>query len=368
MFSVAIIFILVLGLLIFVHELGHFIAAKRAGIKVEEFGMGFPPRIFGFKKGETLYSLNLLPIGGFVKIYGEDELNKEEKDSNQADQKRAFFNQPISTRAKVLSAGVAMNFFLAMFLLIVGYGVGLPQAVEEGESANFRNSQIQVVEVAMDSPAQKAGIKIGDTVKGAEAGGVSFSFSNINEVQEFIDQRQGETILLAIQRGENMIEREIVPRDKHPENEGPLGIAMARTALVSYPWYEAIYRGIASSFYLLTAIVLGIGQIFWNLISSGETPDQIAGPVGIFNLAAQATELGYIYVLQLTVVLSINLAILNILPLPALDGGRLLFLAIEKIKGSPLSRKAERIAHAAGFVFLILLMLAITWQDIARIL
>jgi len=361
MFLAIVVFILVLGLLIFVHEFGHFVLAKRAGIKVEEFGFGFPPRIFGIRKGETLYSLNLFPLGGFVRIYGE--VRKDGKDPLR---KRAFYSQSALTRAGILVAGVTMNIILAALLLGLGHFIGLPALIDDSQTSNLDNVKVQILQVAFDSPAEQAKLKTGDTISELRYEDESISISTVGQVQSFINLHKGDEITLIAQRGDQMIEKQIVPREDHPDQEGPLGISLARTAIVSYPWYEAIVRGFISTFVLTWAILAAFGGILWQLITSGHLAVEIAGPVGIFDLTNQVAQLGFIYVLQFTAILSINLAILNILPIPALDGGRLLFLAIEKIKGSPISLKIEKFAHIVGFAFLILLMIAITWRDIVR--
>ena len=357
MLTTIIVFILILGLLIFVHEFGHFIVAKRAGVKVEEFGFGFPPRIFGIKKGETIYSLNFLPIGGFVKIHGEEGKPTDKQSPKDSDKRRAFYNKPIGIRAIILIAGVTMNLLLAAFLLSLGYWLGLPAMVDD-QTTNLEGVRIQITQVVFDSPASQAGIKMGDIIT---------QFNKVADMQKFVDEHKGQEITLTIQRGDEVLEKTLVPRVNHPENEGPLGIALARTAIVSYPWYRALIMGITSTVNLTWLIIVALGGLLWQLMMTGRLAIEIAGPVGIFNLTGQAAQLGFIYLLQLTALISINLAIINILPFPALDGGRLLFLAIEKIKGSPVSQKVERIAHTAGFAILILLMIAVTWRDIVRI-
>lgn len=357
MFLTIIVFILILGLLIFVHEFGHFIMAKRAGIKVEEFGFGFPPRIFGIKKGETIYSLNFLPIGGFVKIYGEEGKPTDKQSSKDSDKERAFYNKPIRTRAVILVAGVTMNLILAAFLLSIGYYLGLPEVVDD-QANDLTGARVQITQVVFDSPAGQAGIKMGDII---------VQFNKVIDLQEFVEAHKGEEITIVIQRGDKILEKTLVPRVKPPAEEGPLGIALARTAIVYYPWYRALIMGITSTVNLTWFIIVALGSILWQLIITGQLAIEIAGPVGIFSLTGQAAQLGFIYILQLTALLSINLAIINAFPFPALDGGRLLFLAIEKIKGSPVSQKVEKFAHTAGFVILILLMIAVTWRDVVRV-
>lgn len=366
MFLTIVAFVLVLGLLVFVHELGHFVMAKRAGIKVDEFGFGFPPRVFGIKRGETIYSINLLPLGGFVKIHGEDGLDG--KEIKEADKGRSFGDKPIRTRAIVLIAGVTMNLILAAFLLGFGHWIGLPTMVGDEEIvAGAREAKVQIVQVAFDSPADQAGVQMGDTIALLKAGSEEMEVEKVIQMQGFIDRHKGEEVTVVIQRGNEVLEKTMLARINPPENEGSLGVALARTAIVSQPWYKAIYLGFLDTINMTIAIVVALSGLLWQLISTGKTAIEGGGPVYIFNLTGQAAQLGFIYVLQLTAILSINLAIINILPFPALDGGRLLFLAIEKIKGTPISQNIERIAHTAGFALLILLMIAITWRDVARL-
>jgi regulator of sigma E protease len=359
-----IVFAIILGLLILVHEIGHFVTAKRAGVKVEEFGLGYPPRIFGIKKGETIYSLNLFPIGGFVKIAGE---NGPESDKRKTENKRVFYNQSVGKRAIILTAGVAMNFLLACLLLGIGHWIGLPSIVDDEMGANLKDAKVQFVQVASDSPASRAGISIGDSIKEFRISNSEFRIDTVSQMQGLISEHKGEEITLVIERGDEILEKTLIPRINPPANQGPLGVALAKTAIVSYPWHQALIKGIVSTVSLTWMITIAFGNLLWQLITTGHLTAEIAGPVGIFDFTAQATQLGFIYLLQLTALLSINLAIINILPFPALDGGRLLFLAIEKIKGSPVSQRIEGFTHTVGFVLLILLMLAVTWRDIIRL-
>ncbi len=364
MLLVVVVFILILGLLIFVHEFGHFIMAKRAGLRVEEFGFGFPPRLFGIKKGETIYSINLLPLGGFVKIYGEDRPASKKKE--KGGKKRAFYGQSIGSRAKILLAGITMNFLLAIPLLALGHFLGLPAIIGDEAPNGLKNIKVQITQVVFDSPAGQAGLMIGDTIVQLGVDGQKIGINKVKEVQQFVSEHQGEEIAVVIKRGNETLEKKIVPRVDYPDDQGPMGISLARTAIVSYPWYEAIVKGVVSTVTLTITIIVALAGLLWDLVSTGQVMGDVAGPVGIFSITSQVTKLGFIYVLQFTAVLSIHLAILNGLPFPALDGGRLLFLGIEKIKGSPINSKFERIANTAGFVILLLLMAAITWRDVVR--
>jgi regulator of sigma E protease len=359
MFLTIFIFILILGLLIFVHEFGHFVMAKRAGVKVEEFGFGFPPRIFGIKKGETIYSLNLFPIGGFVKIHGEEGQGKDDP--------RSFASKSVSQRFKIIVAGVTMNLALAALLLGMGHWLGLPSIIEDETTGYLNNPKVQIMQVMADSPAAQAGIIMGDTIKQLTINNEQLTINTVQEVQDFVEAHKGEEITLVIQRGDEILEKTLVPRENPPAEQGPLGVALVRTAIVSYPWYKALIMGVVSVVNLTWAIIIALAGLFWSLMTTGHLVAEVAGPVGIFVLTGQAAKLGFIYILQFTALLSINLAIINALPFPALDGGRLLFLVIEKIKGSPVSQQIEKSIHTAGFVLLILLMIAVTWRDVVKL-
>ncbi len=420
-----IVFIIILGLLIFVHELGHFLVAKKNGVRVEEFGFGFPPRLFGAqrvsiqeskpiafeqqkveltvesensfdgqelitkseiisqkevdlvtrikkwrwlwfgnKKGsepaseKTVYSINLIPLGGFVKIFGEDGQEKENH--------RSFAAKKIWRRALILAAGVAMNILLAIFLLSLGNIIGSPTVIEDNQ--NVEGAKVQITVVAPQSPAEQAGIKAGDTfIKMFGSSGQLLDITKVSQVQDFTEKNKGQEISVFLERGKNRIELKLTPRANPPQDEGAMGVGLARVANISYPWYRAIYEGFISTFGLIWLIIKALGILLWQLFSRGKVMGELTGPVGIFQITGQAAQMGFIYLLNLTALLSINLAIINILPFPALDGGRLLFLLIEKIKGSPVSQKIERTIHSAGFVFLIILMVLITVRDVIKL-
>jgi len=356
-----IIFILILGVLIFAHELGHFVSAKKSGVKVEEFGFGFPPRIFSFKKKETVYSLNAIPLGGFVKIFGEEQ--GEEKTTS----KFAFYNKPIWQRAIILVMGVIMNLVLAVVLLSIVHMLGVPTFVEQGQKANYRNIQIQIVEIAKNSPAEQTGIKIGDTIKKLGFNDEQVVINEIEDVQKFIAFHSGQEIVVEIQRGNQILDKTITPRVNPPKDEGALGIAMSKTGLVSYPWYQAILKGFETTGKLFITMITMFWLLIKTLILQGKMIGEVAGPVGIAVLTSQVVHLGWVYVLQFAAILSINLAIINILPFPALDGGRLLFLLIEKIKGKPIKFKTERVANTLGFAILIGLMIVVTLRDVIKL-
>ncbi len=357
----AIIFIIVLGVLVFVHEFGHFIFAKRAGMKVEEFGFGFPPRIWGVKKGETLYSINAIPFGGFVKILGEE--------GEQRDNPRSFSSKPVGPRLLVIIAGVTMNFFLAVALLMVtnflGLRIGL---VGDKTEANARNKEVQIIEVSKDSPADKAGIMLLDQVTGFKVNGSFQAVSNAEDVQNFVHENTGKTLTIVIQRNNQTLDKEIVPRVNPPVGQGALGVSLALTGVVSYPWYEAIWRGVYDAVILTINTVMGYFLLFKTLLFKGKLIADVSGPIGIATLTGQAARMGINYLMQFTAMISVNLAVLNVIRFPALDGGRALLIIIEKLKGSPVNKKAEQVVNTVGFALLIALMVYVTAKDIIRFL
>jgi regulator of sigma E protease len=376
----AVVFIVILGLLIFVHEFGHFITARRSGIKAEEFGFGFPPRALGiywnekkrryafvwgkkhFETKETIFSLNWIPLGGFVRIKGEDGSRAEEPDS--------FAAKSAWKRIVVLAAGVMMNFFLAWVLITSALMIGAPQPVEEGQPASGTalDSKIQISQVIKNSPAEQSGLKIGDELISCigTAPACKKRFTAIKEVQTYINENKGENIILSIKRGKSFLEIKSAPRQDFPVDQGPMGITLASTQIIQYPWYEAIGRGFMGTINLIILIVSTLFEIIKNIFMGQKVSVDVSGPVGIALITKQVTELGLVYIIQFAALLSINLGIINILPFPALDGGRILFILIEKIKGSPVSQKVEQAIHSSGFVLLLLLMVFITFRDLIR--
>ena len=354
-----IVFILILGLLIFVHELGHFLLAKKLGMKVEEFGFGFPPRIFGIKKGETIYSLNLIPIGGFVKILGEDNEKKGKKDP------KSFSSKPIWQRAVVLSSGVLMNFILAIIILSIGFSLGLPQILDPDlveSNVNIWNKRIMITYVAKDSPANKLGFQIGDQIISIDGR----KFIELDEFSQEIESKAGSKINLEIKKGDQTLQKEIIPRKYPPKEQGAMGVELAQVGTVAYPWYKAVVEGTRATWYTIEAIFVGLYKLVKTLVGPTEVALEIAGPVGIAALTGRVIEEGWIYVLQFIALLSINLGIINILPFPALDGGRLVFLGVEKIRGKKVNPKIENWTNQIGMMLLIALMIFITFRDVMR--
>lgn len=330
--------------------------AKRAGAKVEEFGFGFPPRIFGVKRGETVYSINWIPLGGFVKILGEDG---EEKGNP-----RSFSSKSRWQRFKMLAAGVVANIILAIVLFSIVAAIGVPTifgSVDEGK--NVKNVQVMILEVSDNSPAKDAGIKAGDFILSLGADSQRKDISQTKDVENFIEGNLGKEILFTIKRGTETLNLKAYARPETVKDQGATGISLGEVGIVSYPWYQAIWQGVLRTWDIAALIIITLYGLLKSLIVSGHISGQLTGPVGIAAMVGQTAQLGFVYLLQFTALLSVNLAIINALPFPALDGGRILFLAIEKIKGKPVSQETENLVHTIGFSLLILLMVLITFRD-----
>ena len=359
------IFLIVIAVLVLSHEFGHFIVAKWKGMRVDEFGFGFPPRLFGKQFGETFYSLNLLPFGGFVKIWGEDDVEG-------VNDSRNFASRSAWDRFLVLVAGVGMNFVLAYVLFTIGHGIGIPGVVGAGEDA--RDAMVRVVDVIPGSPAAEAGVKAGDSIlelipsSDTESSWhpVTVHVSEIEQVQNFVKTHAGGDITMVVERVNEELRLPIRLRKEAPAGEGLLGIAMAKVGIIRTAWYRAPWEGLLTTIATTKFVAGGLAFFFANIVSS-DVINSVAGPVGIAKVAGQASALGFAYLLQLIAVLSINLAILNILPIPALDGGRVLFLIIEKLRGKPIGVRVSQFAHTSGFIVLILLMLVVTYFDLTKI-
>lgn len=356
--------IILLSVLILIHELGHFLVARRAGILVEEFGIGLPPRIWGFRLGETLYSVNALPIGGFVRLHGESGVEE-----TIAEPERAFFSKPLNVRLAVLLAGVAMNFLFGVALLAVLLTIGAPAAFSPQLADELTDRRVELVAIAPNSPAEDAGLGKGDRLlKVAAADEVlTGELLNVNAVRELVAQNLGEELTLQILRGGEEVTVAIYARPDPPANEGPLGIAMADVGTLRYPWYRSMIEAARMGFVIAGNTFAAVYFVLKEIIVEGEVSPGVAGPVGIVQIAGDTFDLGIIRFVNFAVILTINLAVLNILPIPALDGGRILFLAIERVRGKPISRKVEQIFHGAGMLLLIALILLITIHDIRRL-
>ncbi|OHA08726.1 MAG: hypothetical protein A3B37_02650 [Candidatus Sungbacteria bacterium RIFCSPLOWO2_01_FULL_59_16] len=357
MLITTLLFILLLGFLVLVHEWGHFFVARKFGVRVEEFAFGFPPRLASITRRGTRYALNLFPLGGYVRILGEGG----EAESDPA----SFSSRPVWQRFWIIAAGVGMNFVLAWLLFSFGHGLGLPTVVGDGDAGP--GARVTVIGLAPNSPAEAGGLRFGDAIRELGTAEETVAVAAIDDVQRFIDRHRGETVRLEVQRGHEVVTIRAIPRASPPPGEGALGIAMARVGTIRSPWWRAPWDGAKTTASATVGITRALGGALGDLISAGEVPTDLSGPVGIFVFADESRRLGTIYLLELAGVLSVNLALLNILPIPALDGGRILFLFLEGVRGVRVNARLEQMVHTIGFVLLLFLMAAITYRDIVRI-
>jgi regulator of sigma E protease len=366
-----IIFIAILSLLVFVHELGHFVVAKRSGMGVHEFGFGFPPRLIGLQKVDgrwrvvwrkqatstdaTIYSINAIPLGGFVKIMGED--------NDEASDPKSFSNKSFGARFLTLAAGVLMNVLTAWVIFSVGFMIGLPVAVNElsevPTNGRFSEQKILIGEVLNDSPAKTAGLSAGDIILSVD----DQPINEITNLQQYIQTKQGQVINFEVKRLNEVLTIPVTTDVNVKPDQGIVGIGLGYFGKLSFNPPQAIWQGAKTTVDQLQAIFTGLHRIF----TTSEGIKSVGGPVKIAQLTGQVADLGLLPLLQFTAFLSLNLAILNSLPFPALDGGRILFLLIEKLRGKPNNQKIEQYANAIGFMALLLLMLVITARDVSQL-
>ncbi|MBP9816617.1 MAG: site-2 protease family protein [Candidatus Pacebacteria bacterium] len=360
------IFILVLVVLIVVHELGHFFAAKWAGMRVDEFGIGYPPRALTVaKKGDTEYTLNWLPFGGFVKIYGEDE---SEEGGAAA---RSFVSKPRIVQALVLIAGIAMNLVFAWVLLSITLGLGVPRALTSEEALNAPDAAIMIASVLPGSPAEVAGIKAGDAIVSAAVGEEVFSTPDPAAFTAFIAKdTTGEEITLTIERNGEETTVNAIPRQGVAASDPSrfaLGVGVGVVGTVAVSPLEAPIEGARITWEVTKQTAVGLWHFFGSIFTLSADLSQVSGPVGIAGAVGTAAGNGFASLLSLTAIISVNLALINLLPVPALDGGRLLFVIIESIIRRPIPKGVAAAVNTAGFAFLLLLMFAITASDLFKL-
>lgn len=343
-----IIFIVALSILVLVHEFGHYFAAIKTKVKVEEFGLGLPPRIKGKKIGETIFSLNWLPIGGFCRLYGEDGGGKGD---------RAFNNKNPWQKMIIVLGGVLMNLVLAVLIFTVVYAImGVPQETD----------MVKVIGVAPESPAYEVGLEEGVWIK--EVAGEEIN--KPDELTEKVNEYRGETVELLIEKQGEERTVNILVRENPPEGEGGMGIAISNTEMVKLPWYQ-FYKGIVAGFeeaYFWGEIIVGgVVRMIGGLIS-GEGVEDVSGPIGMFQATSTIREnQGMLAVVHFFGVVSVNLAVVNILPFPALDGGRIMFVLYELIARRKPNQRIESIINSVGMIILLGLIFLITAGDIARL-
>ncbi len=364
MASSILIFIAVLFIVVLVHELGHFLMAKLFKVKVEEFGIGLPPKIVSlFKKGDTEYSLNLLPIGGFVKLYGEEFSSRIKNKTG------AFFAKPAWQKILILLAGITANFLLASGLFGVYYSIkGIPVSVDNAVSVAY---------VEPDSPADVSGLKEGDKIEliYTDNNQTSVLPQKPKEVSQFVQSRANQRIYFKIRRPlgyqkTKVIDIPVIPAVKN--DRGIVGIMVIPEEIKFYPWYLQLPLGVVQGFKdsidWFVMIVYNLKDLVINLVVKHQAPQGVAGPVGIYQATSQVAATGMANLVRFIGLLSVNLAVINLLPLPALDGGRVVFVVLNKLWPSKKMKQVEMWVHMVGMGVLLLLMLAITFNDVARLI
>ena len=353
------IFVVVLIIVLSLHEFGHFILAKIFGVRVDEFGIGYPPRIWGKKIKDTIYSINWLPFGAFVKILGEDRDNENDPNS--------FSSQKAWKRLSVLSGGIIINLLCGMLLLGAGYMISLPVLVDENEANQVENVGLSILGVSGDSPAETAGLKAGDIVLSMKSGVDEIKDLTAAKFSEFIKNHVGQEVILSVKTTDGVIERKAVPRENPPEGQGALGVSIGQVGFIQYGFFKSLWLGIKNGFQIFINTFVIAFYLIKGLLGLGPSIGELVGPIGITALGGQTVKLGLGYLLQFLAGISINLAAVNVIPIPALDGGRILFILIEKIKGKPVKARTENIVHSTGFALLIALSVYIAVKDIIRL-
>jgi regulator of sigma E protease len=372
-------FLLALSVLVFVHELGHFLMAKRAGILVEEFGIGLPPKLWSKRIGETIYSINALPIGGFVRMYGEEASFVEGKRGKKIKDKkgRSFLDKSFGQKVLVIMGGVLMNLLSAVLIFGVVYSVlGVP----------VETDKVRVVGVAPDSPADQVGLRVEDWV-------LKVNGEEMRKTEELVDKVAGSgerEAKLTVARLTDGFEKEglvacplglgeeyvcfevgVVLRENPPQGEGRMGVAVSNTQTVRYKWWQMPFYGVRVGFeeawFWGKVILQGLGTMVGGLFR-GQIPEDVAGPVGLYQASSQiAQKDGFWAVLHFFGVVSVNLGIVNALPLPALDGGRLGFLIWEKASKKKIKPEVEMKINNIGMLLLLTMMALVAVGDVLRI-
>lgn len=358
------IFLAVLFVLVLVHEWGHFIVAKLTGMRVDEFGIGFPPKLFSFRRGETLYTLNALPLGGFVKIYGEDG----SEGSDTLDKPRAFSARPKWAQALVLLAGVTMNWIFAWFLLVAILMIGVPSQIEENMATDKANLYVEAV--LPDSPADKV-LPPQSKIISVKSGGDTLEKLLPSTFSDFIASHSGQDVSITY-ADKNNVEATIDVNPKEniipgSPDRAAIGVSLSLIEQIKRPFTEAIPEATNQVYSITKSIVGGLFGMIGNIFVGKADFSQVAGPIGIVHYVGDAAAVGFTSLLFFTAVISMNLAVINLLPIPALDGGRLIFVAIETITRRPIPPIWAGRVNFVGFVLLMLLMLAATIHDILKL-
>lgn len=361
-----IIFIIILSALIFVHELGHFLVAKKSGIRVDEFAIGFPPKIFSFVKNGTKYALNLIPFGGYVKIFGE-ELSEESTDKNRKD---SFANKSKLIQIAVLSAGVIFNVIFAWILFSISAFNGIPiDNPEDYKTKYVEITGVQITSLQENSPALESEIPLGSNIIYIENQDKKLALDEINpeEIQNIIKESEGDILIKARNQDGQINEFTITPRE-NDDGQRAIGVGLSGSLAIYHPnIFAAIYEGLKITGFVIKETVIAFYNLIYDGLTGDGSLDNVAGPIGIVGIVDDFYQLGLIRLFEFTAFISINLAILNIMPLPALDGGRITMVIYEAITRKRINPTVANTINVLGFFLLIGLMILITVNDVFRL-
>lgn len=355
MIVTGLVFLLILGLLVFVHEFGHYWVAKRSGIRVHEFAFGFRPRLFSWRRGETLYAINLLPFGGYVRLEGEQEDTGKEG---------AFMAKSPGVRARVLVAGVVMNLILAWFLLTLAYGFGSPAltpsfALQAGDA---QTAEVVIANVIPDSPAAAVGLQAGDSLLAVNGQGVTSATDLVDRVKSLA----GQEVQLTYKRNNETRTLQVTPRVDPPAGQGALGVAPGEIRHVKVAWHKAPVVALQEVWSEIKQSFVGFVQFVSKLVGERQVSEDVSGIVGIGVITGEVRQMGIGPLLQFIALISTNLAVINILPILPLDGGHLLFTAIEAVRRKPVPDMYRQWVAIAGLGMVLLLFLIVTYHDVLR--
>ena len=366
--SAILLFILILLVLVVVHEFGHFIVAKLVGMRVDEFAFGFPPRIFGKKFGETMYAFNAIPLGGYVSIFGENGSEEDKKENGATHHPRAFGNRPWWAQLLVLVAGVTMNMLLALMIFIgISYGEVKMSVDDPVYGSRVKNTSIMVTEVSPASPAFRAGIIPGSTITKIVNAGASAQLTTATSVVSFIASHQNTPFIISYispdgQKKSTTIAAVygIIPDKK------ALGIALEQIGTAKMGLKDAFILGYDRTIMITELTFEGLASVATSAFKGDDVLESLSGPVGIAKIVGETSEYGVAAILTLVAALSINLAIFNILPLPALDGGRMVVVILETVSRRKIPFKYYSWVNIVGFFLLMLLLVVVTINDVRK--
>lgn len=375
--SSIIIFLSILFALVVVHELGHFLFAKYFKMKVEEFAFGFPPSLLSKKIGETSYSINLIPLGGYVKIFGENGLTEEEISKLSEEEKEKLFgNKKWWQRIIVLSGGVIFNILGAFILFVIIFMIGSNVFLDQDEIQNIPNSERKTIVTNIDpkSPLVGTGIETGDQILSFKTSTETLPEESLDSlsVSDFVQRNNNSLITISFKKNiedlnTETFETQIVPKAGIVEGKKVIGVSFAESTYKKYSFFEALPEAAKTTFEHLKLIFSSLGQLVYNLVfKNAKVEDNLSGPVGLALMTSKVSERGLDQILAFAALLSLSLAAFNVLPIPALDGGRIVFVLLEAIKGKKINANVEQLFHGIGFLALLALMVFVTYFDILK--